>query len=364
MHLLGARLAFVDESGLGAKLNETFVKTVTGGSSINARPLYGKVITFKPTFHLFLLTNNKPEINVDESTKRRVVLIPFLAEFRGPIEYDKENPRHKLKNDNIEATLLTKLDQLLTWIVRGSIKYFNEGLGDVPQKVANATKEYMNENDEIGNFLDDVCDKIKTGYVYHSALFDKFKEHTNSNISSKIFTQMMKAKGYPQSRRKNGTIFSGLVFKANNDNEQNTFVERESDIHKTAKERLKEWLDDGIPEFVVDYSALEYPIIYTNGFNSISINKWSISTPPSFNKCKKDKHAPIAIVDVMGFVNSVPTYGFEVCYTNPVSTAKQNKLNKLIKKVNSKLKILEIDAEWINKQIKKPTKLEVKIVIG
>jgi len=219
MHLLGARLAFVDESGLGAKLNETFVKTVTGGSSINARPLYGKVITFKPTFHLFLLTNNKPEINVDESTKRRVVLIPFLAEFRGPPEYDKDNPRHKPKDDNVEAMLLTKLDQLLTWIVRGSIKYFNEGLGEVPQEVANATKEYMNENDEIGNFINDVCDKVKNGYVYHSALFDKFKEQTKSNISSKIFTQMMKAKGYPQSRRKDGTIFAGLIFKANNDND-------------------------------------------------------------------------------------------------------------------------------------------------
>lgn len=216
MHLLGARLAFVDESGLGAKLNETFVKNVTGGSNINARPLYGKMITFKPTFHLFLLTNNKPEINVDDSTKRRVILIPFLAEFREASDCNKNNPRHKQKNDNIEALLMSNLDQLLTWIVQGSIKYFNEGLGELPKEIINATNEYMNENDELGNFLNNVCDKCENGYVYHSSLFDKFKKQTDSNISSKVFTQMMKTKGYLQSRKKDGTIFNGLIFKINN----------------------------------------------------------------------------------------------------------------------------------------------------
>lgn len=81
MLLLGCRLGFVDESGIDSKLNESIVKNITGGVNITARPLYKDPITFAPTFQIFLLTNHMPIIDKDNAYERRLVLIPFLAEF-------------------------------------------------------------------------------------------------------------------------------------------------------------------------------------------------------------------------------------------------------------------------------------------
>lgn len=99
------------------------------GYGISARPLYGNIVTFEPTHLIVLLTNHKPEINVSESLTRRLVLIPFLAEFKDPNKINKNNKYHILKDKDLEFKLSDKLDELLVWLVKGSIKYFKDGLG-------------------------------------------------------------------------------------------------------------------------------------------------------------------------------------------------------------------------------------------
>ena len=56
MHLIGSRLAFIDKSDMGNKLNDGIVKTLTGCGAITGRRLFKEQITFEPTFQLFLLT--------------------------------------------------------------------------------------------------------------------------------------------------------------------------------------------------------------------------------------------------------------------------------------------------------------------
>ena len=50
---------------------------------------------------------------------------------------------------NNHDILIKKLDELLVWLVKGSIKYYKKGLGDPAKKIEKATKEYMDENDDI-----------------------------------------------------------------------------------------------------------------------------------------------------------------------------------------------------------------------
>ena len=215
MQLLGARLAFVDESEMGGKLNESVVKNVTGGSAITARPLYGNFVTFLPTFQIILLTNHKPEINVNKSIERRIVLVPFLAEFKDENNYEPNNPKHRKGDKEIELKLMQKIDQLLVWLVNGSVRYFKEGLGQPPAQIKDATKEYLNENDDLGNFLEETCEKEKNSFVYHSVLFGGYKHQCDNNISPKMFTNMMKERGYILSRKAEGRGFLGLRIKNN-----------------------------------------------------------------------------------------------------------------------------------------------------
>jgi putative DNA primase/helicase len=213
MQLFGARLAFVDESELGGKVNEAVIKNITGGGAITARPLYGNPITFEPSFQLFLLTNHKPEINTSPSLKRRVILIPFLAEFKDKTNFDPVNERHRCSDINIENKINARLDELLVWLVKGSTEYFKNGLLDIPPTIELATNDYIKENDELENLIEDCCEKSKIGYVYHADLYGKYLSTTNKKISQRVFTTMMAEKGYTTKRKNDGIVFLGLSFK-------------------------------------------------------------------------------------------------------------------------------------------------------
>jgi len=192
MQLMGCRLAFVDENERDAKLNDSIVKNTTGGSAITGRFLFGNQITFEPTHQIFLITNHTPEIDVTPSIKRRIILIPFLAEYKSKTDMDPKNPRHKLKNDEIEAKLKEKLDELLVWLVNGSVKYFKEGLNIMPEVAKEATKEYFDENDYLQSFLDEKYIKSSEGFVYSTDLYDSYLDEYNIGLSQRSFTRRFK----------------------------------------------------------------------------------------------------------------------------------------------------------------------------
>jgi len=212
MQLMGARVAFVDENEAEAKLNESVVKNITGGASITARPLFKDNVTFDPTFQLFLLTNHKPKLNVNNSTQRRIVVIPFLSEYKSKENMDPTNKNHKLKNNNIEEELKAKLDEFLVWLVRGSIKYFKDGLGKTPELAKHAVDEYMEENDDIASMIENHCDKVKGEAVSHKMLYNLFISEYRL-VSQKVFTGLMRDKGYISSKSRAGMQFEGLQLK-------------------------------------------------------------------------------------------------------------------------------------------------------
>ena len=79
VRLRGARLVTAVETAAGGRLNETLVKRLTGGDVIAARLLYSNaVLEFRPTFKLWLVTNNKPTIRENSVAMwRRIHLVPF-----------------------------------------------------------------------------------------------------------------------------------------------------------------------------------------------------------------------------------------------------------------------------------------------
>ena len=100
-------------------------------------------------------------------------------------------------------------------MVNSSVKYFKEGLDDIQDQIIGATKEYLNENDDLGNLLEEICEKDVNGFVYHCDLFEKYKQQYNKNVSAKMFTSMMKEKGYTTIRRNTWMLFKGIKIKEN-----------------------------------------------------------------------------------------------------------------------------------------------------
>ena len=164
------------------------------------------------------------------------------------------------------------------------------------------------------------------------------------------------------------------------------FVDRESYMHKCAKEVLKKWFDDsksknagykGIGDIVFRPNRdsgvwLEYPILdFGDGISSLSQNWDEIVSPeyaggisefvPTYKQCvERYKIAPIAIIDIVCTHKGAPSYGIEICHKNAVSEEKIQKIIDLNEQRNFGFKLIEINASWILSQIEPPSKLEYK----
>jgi putative DNA primase/helicase len=144
--LQGCRFVSSSEVEQGQRLSLSRVKYLTGLGQIKARRLRENMITFRPTYKLFLDCNHKPVItDPNDAIWNRVKCIPF--KFQIPHgEIDKDLPEK----------LRTELPGILRWIVEGAVLYHREGLGDSPDVIA-ATEQYRQESDRLKEFFDDRC---------------------------------------------------------------------------------------------------------------------------------------------------------------------------------------------------------------
>jgi P4 family phage/plasmid primase-like protien len=144
--LQGCRFVSSSEVEQGQRLSLSRVKYLTGLGQIKARRLRENMITFQPTYKLFLDCNHRPVItDPNDAIWNRVKCIPFKIQIPEK-EIDKDLP----------AKLRTELQGILRWIVEGAVLYHREGLGDAPD-VAAATEEYRRESDRLKEFFEDRC---------------------------------------------------------------------------------------------------------------------------------------------------------------------------------------------------------------
>jgi putative DNA primase/helicase len=144
--LKGARFVSVSETKRGVELEEAVVKQITGSDTISARAPYGKPLTYRPQFKLWLSTNHKPEIpDGSEAIWDRMRLIPFTQRFDGT-KADAKLPE-KLREE---------LPGVLAWAVEGCVAWARDGLG-TSKAVEAATAAYRAETDVLDRFFTDEC---------------------------------------------------------------------------------------------------------------------------------------------------------------------------------------------------------------
>ena len=144
--LQGCRFVSSSEVEQGQRLSLSRVKYLTGLGQIKARRLRENMITFRPTYKLFLDCNHRPVItDPNDAIWNRVKCIPFKIQI----------PEAEIDTDFL-AKLRTELPGILRWIVEGAVLYHREGLGDPPDVTA-ATEQYRQESDRLKEFFEDRC---------------------------------------------------------------------------------------------------------------------------------------------------------------------------------------------------------------
>ena len=158
----GIRLAVMQEPEADECINIGLMKELTGNDKIIARGLYKEPVEFVPQFKLLLMCNELPNIpSNDDGTWRRLEVVDFISRFIGEEDQHKiNNKRHIYKRDKelrnkLPAWKLVFLGILLEeWM-----KYDKEGI-KVPKQVNNKTKSYRNENDIVGQWIEQVCEIV------------------------------------------------------------------------------------------------------------------------------------------------------------------------------------------------------------
>lgn len=163
--LAGKRLVTTIEVEDGRRLAENFVKQLTGGDELKVRRMREDFWTLKPTWKVFLATNNKPEIRgMDVGIWRRVRLVPFTV--RIPDAGQDTELGEKL---SVEA------EGILAWTVRGCTDWVTHGLRD-PKEVLEATEEYKADADLLSRFFSDCCTIIPQARVQASQVYEAFRD--------------------------------------------------------------------------------------------------------------------------------------------------------------------------------------------
>ena len=210
MLLRGLRLGWTSEIDEGRSFSLAKVKWLVGGDTITARPPHGKdFINFKPTHALFLLTNSKPHASSEDyAFWKRVHLIPFGLSFVS----DPSGPNERQADPNLSDKLKAEAPGILAWLVRGCLKYQEQGGLNPPEIVKEATSNYRSEEDVFGRFIEDCCELNEKASAKAGELYDAYKAWCKDNghgqLSSTKFGKKLGERF--EKKKSNGVHYKGL----------------------------------------------------------------------------------------------------------------------------------------------------------
>jgi putative DNA primase/helicase len=174
MSLRGLRLAWASETKEGAKISAAKVKWLTGGDKLTGRNPHDKYETqFSPTHTLFLISNFKPAAEAnDKAFWERMQNIPFTISFLKNRE--PKEPNERKADLYLKEKLMAEASGILGWMVEGCLMWQTQGL-DPPIVVRQETQDYMDEEDNLGAFMDnclEIRDHLEIGAT---ALYEAFE---------------------------------------------------------------------------------------------------------------------------------------------------------------------------------------------
>jgi putative DNA primase/helicase len=171
-----ARFVVTDEPDAGRfSMDAGRMKSFTGNKWVSAEDKGKKHVSFVIIAKIWYMTNHLPEITDDsQATWERLIPVPFLRTFRKD-EQDK----------NLAATLTGELPGILAWLVRGAVRWYQEGLGDRPASIQALAERYQREMDPYGAFMEAEVRKHPTARVRPQRLFERYREWMKKNSDDK-----------------------------------------------------------------------------------------------------------------------------------------------------------------------------------
>ncbi len=211
--LKGKRLIIASEMEEGMRLNTATVKQLCSTDEIQAEKKYKDPFAFVPSHTLVLYTNHLPKVGAnDDGIWRRLVVIPFNAKITG--SSDIKNYADYLF-DNAGS-------YIMSWIIDGAKKAIAADYKfKAPKIVTDAIEAYREDNDWLGQFIDECCDVDPSLTAKSGELYQAYRAHCMTNgeyirSTSDFYSSMEKA-GFNKRKTNKGALVLGLALKEGQD---------------------------------------------------------------------------------------------------------------------------------------------------
>lgn len=204
--LKGKRLVIGAELEEGKRLSTSMLKQIASTDKIHAEQKYRAPEDFSPSHSTILYTNHAPKVgSTDRGTWRRLILVPFTQKVA-------KNGEQK----NYATTLVEEAGEYIAkWIVEGAKGYIENGNSlIIPQFVLKAIDEYKQENDWLGDFLDEYCEVGANYTAPKNELYDKYRrnaERVGEFVrANKAFREEMIKRGFDEGRNEKTRFWEGV----------------------------------------------------------------------------------------------------------------------------------------------------------
>ena len=206
--LPGKRFVTAMETEENQRLAAALVKAITGGKdAISVRDLYGKPFSFRPQFKLFVATNHRPRItDATSSIWGRVHLIPFVVQIPDPDRGEEPDAKGRVKDPKLDEKLRAELSGIFAWMVRGWGEYNARGLMPPPE-VLEATRQYREQEDMVGQFLEDALifgSQQEATVKELKACLEQWCERTGEKLGWRAVTERLRDLGGDNSGKVRG----------------------------------------------------------------------------------------------------------------------------------------------------------------
>ena len=165
-----ARLVTASETGENSKLNESRIKSLTGGDPVTCRRLYGDYFSYTPQFKLWLAVNHRPKVYDDSyAFWRRVILLPFARTFDPAAEPD------------LAETLRSEASGILAWMIGGCLEWGRRRLKPIPEPIRAAGEEYQRDSDLLGPWLIECTELAESAECSAKEAYLNYKKWAEAN---------------------------------------------------------------------------------------------------------------------------------------------------------------------------------------
>lgn len=147
VNLKGRRVAVMQETGEGMRLNEVSLKQLASRDKVAGRQLYKERDNFRPSHTLILASNHLPIVTAtDPGTWDRMILLTFPHTFSG-------GARQETLPDALEA----EAPIIAAWFVLGAMAVLETSKPFRSDEVIAEKEAWRNRSDLLGQFLDEKC---------------------------------------------------------------------------------------------------------------------------------------------------------------------------------------------------------------